>query len=118
MYKKFLITSVLICCSVLATFAIVSTLDGKWVGKVLLNGSEMPVSFNFKVDGDKLTGTSETSYGVATIDNGKITGNEFSFTTTVSSYEIPHSGKFYPDSVSLNVDVMGSTLHTTLTRAK
>jgi hypothetical protein len=71
----------------------------------------------FKVDGNTLTGTSTTSFGESTIDKGKIDGDKFSFSTTINGMEVPHSGKIYTDSLSLDIDYSGTKLHTTLKRA-
>lgn len=118
MYKKFLTTTLLVCAVALATFAVVADLNGKWIGQINFQGTDVPLTYTFKVDGDKLTGVAETSYGPSTIENGKVKGDSISFTTNVSGYEIPQRGKFYQDSVSLNIEVQGSNLHTVLTRAK
>ena len=118
MYKKFLITSLLVCAIVVAAFAIATDLNGKWVGQVSMQGNTIPLTYTFKVDGDKLTGVAESSYGPSAIENGKVTGDSISFTTNISGYEIPQHGKFYSDSVSLNIEVQGSNLHAVLTRAK
>ena len=117
MYKKFLTTSLIVCAVVLAAFA-AADLNGKWVGQVSMQGNDIPLTYTFKVDGDKLTGVAESSYGPSAIENGKVKGDSISFTTNVSGYEIPQRGKFYQDSVSLNIEVQGSNLHAVLTRAK
>lgn len=118
MYKKLLSTSLIVCAVALATFAAIADLNGKWVGQVSMQGNDIPLTYNFKVDGDKLTGVAESSYGPSTIENGKVKGDSIFFTTNVSGYEIPQRGKFYQDSVSLNIEVQGSNLHAVLTRAK
>jgi hypothetical protein len=118
MYKKLLTTSLLVCAIVVAAFAVAADLNGKWVGRVSMQGNDIPLTYTFKVDGDKLTGVAESSYGPSAIENGKVKGDSISFTTNVSGYEIPQHGKFYQDSVSLNIEVQGSNLHTVLTRAK
>ena len=118
MYKKLFTTSLLICAIVVGAFAVVADLNGKWVGQVSMQGNDIPLTYTFKVDGDKLTGVAESSYGPSAIENGKVKGDSISFTTNVSGYEIPQHGKFYQDSVSLNIEVQGSNLHAVLTRAK
>ncbi len=118
MYKKFLTTSLIVCAGFLAAFAALGDLNGKWTGQVSMSGNTIPLTYTFKVDGDKLTGVAESSYGPSAIENGKVKGDSISFTTNVSGYEIPQKGKFYQDSVSLNIEVQGSNLHTVLTRAE
>jgi hypothetical protein len=118
MYKKILTTSLLVCGCVLASLAVIADLNGKWVGQVSMQGNDIPLTYTFKVDGDKLTGVAESSYGPSAIENGKVKGDSITFTTNVSGYEIPQAGKFYKDSVSLDIEVQGSKLHTVLTRAQ
>lgn len=118
MYKKFLSTALLVCCCALVTFAVIADINGKWAGALLMDGNSIPLTYTFKVDGDKLTGVAESPYGPANIDNGKIKDNTFSFSTTVSGMDIPQTGKFYGDSVALDVEVNGAKLHTVLLRSK
>lgn len=92
-------------------------LNGKWKG--MLNtpdGNEISVVYNFKVDGEKLTGTAESPEGVVSIDSGKVSGNTFSFDVTVDGNVYPHSGKIYDDSCGLDVDFGSTKMHTTLVR--
>ncbi|NCD71311.1 glycoside hydrolase [Mucilaginibacter agri] len=118
MYKKFLTTSILVCCCVLASLAVIADLNGKWIGSVNMQGNDLALTYTFKVDGDKLTGVAESPYGPSAIENGKVKGDSLMFTTNVSGIEIPQSGKFFSDSVTLNIEVQGSVLHTTLKRAQ
>ncbi|QQL48678.1 glycoside hydrolase [Mucilaginibacter ginkgonis] len=103
---------------VLSAFAIFAALDGKWVGTTNMDGNDLALTYNFKVDGDKLTGTAESPYGVSTIDNGKVSGDMINFSTVVNGLEIPQKGKVYADSVVMNIDVNGNILHATLKRPK
>lgn len=118
MTKRFLTTCVLVCGFALAALAVAAGLDGKWAGKTQFDGNDLPLTYNFKVDGDKVTGTAESPYGVSPIDNGKLKDNVVSFTTNVNGMEIPQTGKVYADSVALDISVNGSTIHANLTRAK
>ncbi len=118
MTKKFLTTCVLVCGVVLGALAFAAGLDGKWTGKTQYDGNDLALTYTFKVDGEKVTGTAESPYGVSTVDNGKLKGADLTFTTSVNGMEIPQSGKVYADSVALDISVNGSTIHSTLTRAK
>ncbi|MCJ8209311.1 hypothetical protein MUY27_06295 [Mucilaginibacter sp. RS28] len=118
MKKKLLSTTLMLCLLALGALAVVADLTGKWTGQVNYGGQPVELTYNFKVDGEKLGGTVESSYGPSDISNGKIQGTDFSFVTSVQGMEIPQSGKFYGDSVAIDIDVNGQKLHTTLTRAK
>ncbi len=57
---------------------------GKWVAEVPgRQGQTMQMTFTFKVEGDKLTGTISTPRGESPIQDGKIQGDEISFTQVV-----------------------------------
>jgi hypothetical protein len=102
--------------------AAIKDISGKWMGSVKLpNGSDLDVTYVFKVDGGKLSGTSEANGGPADIANCKINGPDFSFTVQGDGTSvIPHTGKYYADgdSISMKIDFNGTVLHTTLRRLK
>jgi hypothetical protein len=73
-------------------FALPVTIDGKWKGEIKDGGRKKtataaatPVTFEFKTEGDRVTGTASVSGGkrarTAEISEGKIEGNTVSFTT-------------------------------------
>lgn len=102
---------------VIFVMATLSGLDGKWVGAIKTpDGSEFPADYNFKTNGEILTGTVGSQYGIVPIDSGKISGNSFSFQVTVDGNNYPHKGKFYEDSCGLDIDFGGQTIHTVLLR--
>ena|ERR1700741_3951758 len=116
MKRKFLIPAVLIACA-LFIMAVVADLTGKWKGIIKTpDGNELQVTYNFKADGDKLTGTAESPAGTVSIDDGKITGDTFSFKVTVDGTDYPHKGKMYADSCGIDIDFGGATIHTTVKR--
>ncbi|ASU32889.1 hypothetical protein [Mucilaginibacter xinganensis] len=118
--KKVFITTALLCCFAVC-FAFVADLTGKWTGSLLApDGNEYPLSYNFKVDGDKLTGTGDSPAGSVAIADGKISGNDFSFSIPVNGVDIKNTCKFYPeaDSVGMDIDYNGMKMHATLKRAK
>jgi len=100
--------------------AVFADLNGKWSGNVTTpDGQEITLTYNIKVDGEKLTGTGESQGNSVNLDEGVLKGNDFTFKiTNTDGLVIPHSGKYYPqgDSVSLNVDYNGTRFHTTLKR--
>src|SRR5262249_7931684 len=65
--------------------ALVWTADvnGRWTAQVPgRDGQPQETTFTFKVEGDKLTGTVSGRQGDTPIADGKITGDEISFTVT------------------------------------
>ena len=115
MKRKFFTTAMLVGCFMVCMAAI-ADLNGKWAGKLILGGSEYPLLYNFKVDGDKLTGTALTPEGDVQIANGKTDGTTFSFSITTSGMDIPHTGKFYGDSTGIDLEINGSKVHSVLKR--
>jgi hypothetical protein len=118
MKRKFYTPVALVCCFILLMSFVIADLNGKWAGVIKTpDGNDLAVTYNFKVDGDKLTGTAESPAGEVTVDNGKVTGDTFTFKVTVDGNDYPHSGKLYADSCGLDIDFGGQKIHTTLKRA-
>ena len=118
MKRKLFNPIALACCFIVFAAFVVADISGKWTGVIKTpDGNDLQVSYNFKVDGDKLTGTAESPAGQVTVDDGKITGNTFTFKVTVDGNDYPHSGKVYADSCGLDIDFGAQKIHTTLKRA-
>ena len=116
MKRKLFITAALLSCSIFI-MAVVADLNGKWKGVIKTpDGNELPVTYTFKADGDKLTGTAESPAGTVTVDDGTITGDTFKFKVTVDGNDYPHTGKMYADSCGIDIDFGGMKVHTTVTR--
>jgi len=70
---------------ILAASAWASDVGGKWTAQVPGRGGQTrEATFNFKVDGEKLTGTVTGPQGDIPISDGKVKGDEISFTVTMS----------------------------------
>lgn len=116
MKRKIFTTTMLVGCFMVCLAAI-ADLSGKWSGKLLMgDGTEYPLLYNFKIDGDKLTGTALTPEGDVQIANGKTDGTTFSFSVTTSGMDIPHTGKFCGDSTTIDLEINGSKIHSVLKR--
>jgi hypothetical protein len=115
--KKMFFLSAILLCSVAVCLATTMSLNGAWYGILKTNdGTEYPLQYKFKVDGDKLTGTAKGPHGDLPILDGKINGNDFSFSVTLEKMYLEHSGKIYPDSISLNIEAGDNKAHTVLKR--
>ena len=86
--RRALLTGILLCFAVVSAAA--ASLDGKWVAKLERKSSKgqmetVEVTMDFKVQGNQLTGTVTLTTGrrpvTMTIENGKVEGDRFSFTT-------------------------------------
>ena len=94
-------------------------LTGKWSGDLKTpDGNDLQVTYLFKVDGDKLTGTAESPAGTVTIDDGKVAGDKFLFKVTVDGNDYPQTGTFKDDACEMDIDFGGQKVHFTLKRDK
>jgi hypothetical protein len=111
---RIIFTALLICCF-FTGFATIESLNGKWTGLLKTDqGSEYPLQYTFKISGTELTGTAKTPKGDVPINDGKVNGSNFSFNVVVSNMEIEHAGKFYGDSVGVDISLGDARSHATL----
>lgn len=121
MKRKIFITTALVCCFMVCLAIAIADLNGKWNGVLLApDGNEYPLSYTYKIDGDKLTGVGSSPQGDVPLTDGKVTGNDFSYNISVNGMDFKNTGKFYPeaDSIGLDIDFNGMKMHTTLKRSK
>src|SRR5215469_8033345 len=105
MKKKFLATALLLSCF-LVGFGSIASMSGKWTGVLKTDqGDEFQLLYNFKIDGNQITGTAKTPKGEMPINDGKVTGDTFTFNVVVNNMEIDHSCKFYGDSVGVDLSL-------------
>jgi hypothetical protein len=107
--KAFLVTAGIL---LIATFAIAANIDGEWAGQFDGGmGAPMDLDFVFKADGNKLTGTTTGGPGAERIPikNGKIDGNNISFSVDVpfgdSGMTINYKGVLSGDQIKLGFDM-------------
>jgi hypothetical protein len=98
-------------------------IDGKWVAKVSgRNGQTQDNTFTFKTDGDKLTGTVSGPRGDMEITDGKVAGDEISFTTSANfggnQVKMLFNGKVSGDEIKFTRKVEGRDRSTEFTAKK
>jgi hypothetical protein len=94
-----LLTTGLLLGSVLVCFAAIADLAGKWKGAITMrDGNELALTYVFKIDGEKLTGSVTSERGEIPLTDGKIKGADFSFNLAIGDNIIPNTGKYYGDS--------------------
>jgi len=96
----------------LVTSAFAADVDGKWTASMPgRQGNTQEVTFTFKADGDKLTGTMANPRGEMEIKDGKIDGDNISFSRTFDrggeSMTIVYKGKVSGDTIEFNVSMQG-----------
>ena len=92
----------------LAGFALAANIDGKWAGEII--DQNMEIAFTFKAEGTKLTGVHIVNGQETPIEEGKIDGNNISFTVTLNMGEemkIPHKGTISGDEIKMTYEMMG-----------
>ena len=88
-----------------ASFA--ADVTGKWVGD--MGGGEFTMTFNFKQEGTRLTGTTDGPGGAPMqIQAGKVEGNKISFSLSPDGQmSIAHEGTINGDEISLTIKMDG-----------
>jgi hypothetical protein len=91
---------------VLAVTAFAADITGKWQASAPgPDGQTMDIVFDFKVDGEKLTGTVTGAMGEMEISEGKVDGDTISFSVAMDDFKILHTGKLEGDLLKIKVDM-------------
>ena len=105
-----------------AMTAMAADITGAWSGDVTApNGESFQVSYTFKQDGAKLTGTVMGPQGdPLDISEGKVEGDKLSFTISFNGMAIRHAGDVGKDEIKLTTKAEGDfpAMAITLKRAK
>jgi hypothetical protein len=92
-----------------AGMAFAGDIDGKWEGEVQgMDGNPMKISYSFKADGNTLTGTTKNPMDGSdlTIQDGKIDGNDFSFSLDFGMGQpMKHTGTIKGDTMELKFEM-------------
>ena len=99
--------------SVFVTVAQAADVTGTWVAQVPGRGGETrETTFNFKVDGEHLTGTMSGRQGDLALSDGKIKGDELSFTVAMrfpgNDVKFNYRGKVVGDEIQFTRQREGS----------
>jgi hypothetical protein len=82
-FRTFSLTSALVLAGTLALQA--ADITGKWTAQVPgRDGQTRETTFNFKVEGEKLTGTTTTPGGDVAITDGTVKGDDVAFNVAMS----------------------------------
>jgi len=105
----------------LAATMFAADITGKWAGEVDSPNGKRPVTMTFKADGDKLTGSVSGRNGDTPIEDGKISGDDVSFTVTRkfndNEFKMNYTGKIKGDSIDLKYKMRDNEVSLTLKRA-
>jgi hypothetical protein len=103
----------LIWMAMFAFTALAADVNGTWKGKAETPNGTIERTFVFKVDGAKLAGeTSSEMMGKSEIKDGKIDGDNLTFTINASfqgnDVELHYKGKVAGDEIKFSVEIPGS----------
>ncbi len=89
--------------------AFAADIDGTWTATFDTQIGEQHYTYNFKADGEKLTGTAKNDFGEKAIDDGVIKGNDVSFTENLEfngqKIAIKYTGKLNGDEINFTREV-------------
>ena len=110
-YRVVILSAVLVLAGI--TMARAANVDGKWVAQVPGQGGQTrEVTFNFKAEGGKLTGTVSGRQGDTPISDGTIKGDDISFTQSFevqgNSIKLTYTGKVSGDEIKMTRKREGS----------
>jgi len=96
-------------------------ISGKWTGKIETPNGSRDVNMTFKAEGAVLTGTVSGRQSDSPIENGKIDGDDISFTVTrkFNDMEIKtnYTGKVTADGIKLKYKMRDTDAELTLKRS-
>jgi len=94
-----------------ATLAIAADVSGKWTASFETQIGTQTYTYEFKVDGQKLTGTAKSMNGESAITEGKVTGDDITFVENLNFQDMPlritYKGKISGDEIKFTRDVAG-----------
>jgi len=95
--------------------------SGNWTGNMATPNGDVAIGYTFMEDGETLTGTSTGPDGTPIeISDGKIDGNNVSFSITVDFGGMPftmlYSGVVMDDTIEFTIDMFGMPFPLTATR--
>ena len=120
MKRKILTTAALVCSFIFFEAVIANAIDGNWTGILKIDGHDYTINYYFKIEGDRVTGTSyQDQDEPKDINTGKIAGNDFTFSFSNRDGEtFPMTGRYYADgdSIAININDEGTSRHLRLKR--
>jgi len=106
---KFKILAVVVVLGMISAAAWAADVSGKWVTEVpgMGGGDPMKIFYNFKVDGQNLTGTTGPEGMESPFTEGKIDGDNISFTVAFGEMKMKMKGKIAGEEIKLKMEMEG-----------
>jgi len=77
----------------MATVALAADPTGKWLGSVDTPNGPIELTFQFKAEGEALTGSVSSAMGTQDISNGKVAGDALTFEVPFEGAKITYAAK-------------------------
>jgi hypothetical protein len=99
-------------CAIFVGAALAADISGNWSGTLQAGNDPVPLTFTFKQDGEKLTGTVNSSQNPPLpLSDGKVSGDKISFFVTAEMNGAPtkfiSEGVIKGDEITLNIKAEG-----------
>ena len=101
----------------IVTVAFAADSTGRWLGSVSTPNGDFELVYDFKVEGETLTGALSTPNGELPLSDGKISGDNLSFTMSFGDNAIAYTGVVKGDTIVLTSEWGGEARELVLTRA-
>ena len=120
MIKRLLLT--ILACAAFAGLLLAADISGNWAGTMAFGDQQVPLSYTFKVDGDKLTGAVHSPQGDLPLIEGKVDGDKITFAVSVdmggNATKFVSSGVVKGEEIALDTKAGDFVSTMTLKRAK
>jgi hypothetical protein len=100
-----------------AAVAVAADITGRWIGKISTPNGEFELVYQFQAQGTTLTGSLATPNGDIPLQDGKIEGDNVSFTMPFGNNSIAYTGTVHGDSMVLTSKWPQGERQMTLVRA-
>ena len=91
----------------LAATALAADVTGKWVGSVETPNGPLELTFEFKAEGEALSGSVTSAMGTQALSNGKVAGDVLTFDVALEGGTITHEAKVNPTGDEIAIKATG-----------
>ncbi|QOY90538.1 hypothetical protein [Paludibaculum fermentans] len=102
----------------MAVSAFAADVAGKWKATMEGPNGSMQLTFDLKVDGNKITGKASGEMGEMKITDGTIDGDRISFAIETDQMKVVHKGTVSGDEMKLKVEVGDNSMEMVAKRVK